>query len=191
MDPNLQGMKEGHPFLITGLGASGTRWLASHLNSSLEFRVFHEPKNNYYINPSVWTGAVDSTVRHTQAAESYMEEGRLAVVIRDPRDIAEHCVCKGTWGRVKHEINRDIIRLNWFLEHGAHPIYFRDFHSRAYVHRIELWAGIRDIPASHTVPRIGHAKRGGPAKSVRVAARNQVARQAPAINYIDKWVDGC
>lgn len=189
MDPNLQGMKQGHPFLITGLGASGTRWLAKHLDSSLNWRVQHEPANSYYITPKVFTGSVDSTVRHTVVVDDYLQEGRLAVVIRDPRDIAEHCVAKGTWRRVKHEISRDVARLQDLLEQGARPIYFSDFGNRTILASVERWAGIHDIPKSHTVPRIGHAKRGGPARSVRVAARNLLCDRRGIMDYIDKWVE--
>lgn len=192
MDPNLQGMKNGHPFLITGLGASGTRWLAKHLNSGLTWKVHHEPGDAYYIGPKIWTGAVDSTVRHTQVAESYLEDKRLAVVVRDPRDIAAHCVRKGTWKRVQGEIVRDVTRLNWLLEAGAYLFSFSWITSnRADLQKVEYWAGIKDIPFSHTVPRVGHALRPGPARSVQVAARNYVMKFPVVKAYVDKWVQGC
>jgi hypothetical protein len=192
MDPNFQGMKDGIPFLITGLGASGTRWLAKHLGSSLCWTVKHEPDDPYYNQPRVYTGSVDSTVRHTKIVESYLDDGRLAVVVRDPRDIAAHCVRKGTWGRVQHEIARDVKRLVDLLERGAHPIYFNWITTnRMNLQEVEHWAGIFDIPFSHTVPRIGHAKRGGPARSVQIAARNEVWRHPVIRSYTDKWFQGC
>lgn len=187
MDSNLKGTKLGHPFLVTGLGGSGTRFLANQFNSSPSWSVLHEPDSVYYINPRPWTGAVDSTVRHCRVVDDYLEENRLWIVVRDPREIAKHCVRKGTWTRVKKEIGRDLERLYSLLEAGAKIIHFSDIRSRLNVNRIQNAIGIRDIPVSHYVNPVGHARRGKKGIEASVAAK-EVMQLSIAQSYVEDFV---
>lgn len=160
MDPNFQGVSVGKPFLVTGLGASGTRFLAKHLGASPNWNIQHEPGDRFYITPTPWHGAVDSTVRHCETADEFLAEDRLWVVIRDLRDIATHCVYKGTWQRVWMEMEKDAERLVSLLKEGARIIHFDEVTgNRLALGRLERELGIVDIPSGHQANQLGHARR--------------------------------
>lgn len=148
----------GEPFLITGLGASGTRWLARQLAAAIKWQVFHEPDDEYYVKGAPdFTGAVDSTMRHSQICEDYLEKKRLAIIVRNPVDIAKHCFYKGTWDRVKKEFPRDLNRLIELADKGAKVFSFWRV-TRAYKPvQVFSWCGIGHIGV-RKIRRIGHQR---------------------------------
>ena len=175
------------PFLVTGLGASGTRWLANHLNKSNSWTVHHEPNPSYYADPDPRTGSVDSTVRHCAITEDYLENGRLAVITRDPSAIARHCVYKGTWNRVMDELEDDLLRLKFLLTCGAITIKFSEMvHDRNYLCGLEARLGVYDVFSDNLREPIGHAEP-EPSKIMQVQRAVAVARHIAAKTGYDLW----
>jgi len=92
---------EKSPFLITGAGRSGTKFLAETLNRSRIWNVLHERSNDhrYYESPTGWNasevrarfgrehyGEVNSQLR--RIAPALRDRGlRVYFIVRHPRDI--------------------------------------------------------------------------------------------------------
>jgi hypothetical protein len=170
-------MDSGSPFLITGLGASGTRWLARYLDGCRGWRVWHE--NGPRICDLARNQGVVSSMERYMVMQQHFSYLRIGVIVRNPVSIAEHCLNKGTYDRVMDEMDRDLVQLDKILEMGAKALRFVDLTTRP--ENVCKWLG---LPVPPSIPEIvGRQER---IKTLTDQQRTQITNETRW--FADKWL---
>jgi hypothetical protein len=144
------------PFFITGFGASGTRWLAKYLDQQPGWKVTHEDGPHPLQLRNTKQGRVSSIERCVLAEQwsnlsTFLD---IAVIVRDPLDIAEHALNKGTFARTVRNLDSDLVCLDRLLAAGAHRFLFEEITEDPSL--VTSWLGWDPLPP---IDRIGHQPR--------------------------------
>lgn len=144
------------PFFVTGFGASGTRWLAKHLDQKRDWKVWHED-GPHPLALGPMQGVVSSLEREYLAKNYSLISARvdIAVIVRDPLHIVEHAMNKGTLANTVRNLNKGGLRaVKTLLELGAYRFDFK--HIIIDPRLVTDWLGWDPLPAT---PKIGHQPR--------------------------------
>lgn len=145
------------PFLITSVGGTATRFFARYLDQAPGLRVWHEdgPPFTKLRNGQ---GMVNGLARfHVQ--DQHFDSLRIAVILRNPFDHAEHCFNKGTWIRPQHPVRwqmpQGLLILDRLIERGAEIFRFEEITQDPSI--VAAWVGVDPQPIPRRIGHVPHA----------------------------------
>lgn len=124
------------PFLITGRGRSGTKFLATLMNRSRIWTVNHEPRRNHDLErpelfkySDIFRGAYGEVNSYLRDQIENIQEVKKGIILRNPYQIMLSAInrkSKEEWENTSLEIVKSYIKFDQLLQ--SEEYYFISFH---------------------------------------------------------------
>lgn len=172
----------GNTFAITGMGRSGTAWLASMLNRSPTWTVRHEPHGGFapvsqvrdrFARHDNCYGEVNSYLRFQLLA---LDVRWRAVIVRDPLQIFQSMFNRGK-PRLDH-LHESLLAIDGLIQRHVDVISFSRLTGGdlATLNTVALRCGIEDLPEADELLE-GHARNQSQPRAMPAELRRRAERQ--------------